>query len=98
MLSSSTSLTNSNSGNNNGDSQTNIPVIVGGVVGGVVGLGLIGALVAFFLLRSRRKPEALYESSFQQGPDMSFTPNVTASLVPTTVSPLPESSGKVYVS
>jgi len=84
------------SGSNNGGSTTNIPAIVGGVVGGVVVLGLIGALIAYFVLRSRQKPKSqAYDSSYQESPNMAFTPNTTASLIPATTGP-PGSPARVY--
>lgn len=46
-------------------SKTNIGAIVGGVVGGVVVLALIGAAIAFFLIRRRRSntaPSATYNN------------------------------------
>jgi hypothetical protein len=65
-------------------SKKNIPAIVGGVIGGLVALGLIGALITFFVLRSKKRKQRAqgYNSGFQQSPNMAFTPNTTASLIP----------------
>jgi len=76
-------------------SKSNVPAIIGGVVGGLAALGLIGALITFFVLRRKQEPQS-YTSDFQQGPNMAFTPNTTASLIPSTTSPPPGSPSRVY--
>jgi len=92
--SSSAAVSSTSSGSNN------IPAIVGGVIGGVAFLGILAILIVFFLLRSKRKRKSQnYKPSSQQSPKMAFTPNTTASLIPSTMSPPPGSlgsAGKFY--
>ena len=46
-----------------GGASSNLGAIIGGVVGGIVGLAAIAALVAFFVLRNRRRKRAAGGSS-----------------------------------
>jgi len=101
-ITSSFGLTKSSAGlsggnNGSGSKTNNVGAIVGGVVGGVVFLGIIGSLIAFFVLRSRPKPKPqIYDTSSQQSPDMAFTPNPTVSLLPSTMSPPSGSPARIY--
>jgi hypothetical protein len=66
-------------------------------VGGVIGFGLIAALITFIVLRSKRSPKSEnYNSSFQQSPNMPFTPTTMASLIQSTPSLPPGSPGMIY--
>jgi hypothetical protein len=92
---SSIHLPTSSSAGSQGGSTTNIPAIVGGVIGGVVGLGLIGALIAFLVFRSKQSKTQAY-SSYQQSPNMAYTPNTTGPLISNVTPGSPASNARVY--
>jgi len=62
-------------------SSKNTPAIIGGVVGGVAFLGILSVLIAYLIIRSRRKKNRKSQqnqiSGFQQSSKTGFTPNTT---------------------
>ncbi|EPQ58044.1 hypothetical protein GLOTRDRAFT_98772 [Gloeophyllum trabeum ATCC 11539] len=70
---------------------SNTGAIAGGVVGGVVGLAIIGGLIAFFVMRSRRRSQPKAASAmFEQRPMSAATTEYTA------VPPFTPSTTKFY--
>ena len=65
-------------------------------MGGVVGLGLIGGLIAFLLVRKKQSEKSLYALA-PQDPNMGYAPYINSVYVQTSIMTPARGFGRLYV-